>query len=101
MSVKGGVLYLDLTSVPITGSSVTMAGIYDTIMRAKGKPIYIYAYTGTEYGEGFASIVWHDYIELNLTFYDVTNDVNVSVCFSIDNSDAVNPDVTTYTPKSD
>lgn len=101
MSVKGGVLYLDLTGVTITGSKVTVAGIYETIMRAKGKPIYVYAYTGTEYGEGFASIVWKDDIELNLSFYDITNDVNVSVCFVIDNEDGVNPSVVTFTPNSD
>lgn len=101
MSFKGGVLYLDLTGVTLTGSKVTVAGIYETIMRAKGKPIYVYAYTGTEYGEGFASIVWQDYIELNLAFYDVTNDVSVRVCFVIDNEDGVDPNVTTYTPDSE
>lgn len=101
MNVKGGVLYLDFTSIDVTGAGETLAGTYESIYRAKGKPIYVYAAVGTVYGEGFGTVIFRpsdDVVDIALTVYDTETSVLLNVLYTIDNEDAVVPTVTAYTP---
>lgn len=98
MSFKGGVLYVDFTTVDLTGNDpVTIPGIFDAIKRTWGKPVYVYADFSGAPVSGYVTIsegsgVYH------LTLSAVSEGALIAVEYGVDDDDAVTPAVVVLTP---
>ena len=98
MSVKGGVLYVDFTTVDLSGNDpVTIPGIFDAIKRTWGKPVYVYADFSGATVSGFATISAGSGV-FNLTLSAVSQGSLIAVEYVVDDDDAVTPAVVVLTP---
>ena len=107
MDVKGGVYFLDLTGIDLTGSGEEIPGFYGTLKTIKGKPIYIYTSLSGVGIEGFATIVWDDensLISISITGYDPNTGVVMVISFDITDDSGIStivPAINVVTPDSE
>ena len=95
---KGGVLFLDLTTVDLTSESATnVPGVWDALTRTKGKPVHITCTFGSAIAAGFPTISYGD-SSYNMTISAYSEGTLIVIELVVDDDDDVTPTVIVLTP---